>query len=66
MLFDASFKPRVIGPCTGVNCGHCRYLTETIKELKRKPVTGSASFEDVETVENLKKVLALHKQGRNL
>ncbi len=66
MLFDASSKPRVIGPCTGKNCGHCRYLNETLKELKKKPVTGSISFEDVETIENLKKVLDLHKQGRNL
>ena len=66
MLFDASSKPRVIGPCTGKNCGHCRYLTETLREMKKKPVTGSISFEDVETIENLKKVLDLHKQGRNL
>ncbi len=63
---NASSKPRVIGPCTGKNCGHCRYLTETLKEMKKKPVTGSISFEDVETIENLKKVLDLHKQGRNL
>jgi formate hydrogenlyase subunit 6/NADH:ubiquinone oxidoreductase subunit I len=66
MEFEASSKPRVIGPCTGVACGHCRYLTETLKELKKKPVTGSIPFEDIETTENLKRVLALHKQGRNL
>jgi len=66
MLFDASGKPRTIGPCTGKSCGHCRYLKETIKELSKKPVTGSIPFEDIETTENLKKVLALHKQGRNL
>ena len=63
---NSSSKPRVIGPCTGRSCGHCRYLTETLKELKKKPVTGSIPFEDVETAENLKKVLSLHKQGRNL
>ena len=66
MEFEASSKPRVIGPCTGKSCGHCRYLTETLKELKKKPVTGSIPFEDIETAENLKKVLSLHKQGRNL
>ena len=66
MLFDASAKPRVVGPCTGASCGHCRYLTETLKELRKKPVTGSISFEDVESIESLKKVLDLHKKGRSL
>jgi hypothetical protein len=66
MLFESKIKPRVVGPCSGVACGHCRYLTETLKELRRKPKTGSIPFEDVESIENLKKVLALHKQGRNL
>jgi hypothetical protein len=66
MLFEANGKPRVIGPCTGRNCGHCRYLDATIKELNKKPVTGSVRIEDIETVENLKKVLSLHKQGRDL
>lgn len=63
---NATSKPRVIGPCTGKNCGHCRYLNETLKELKKKPVTGSLSFEQIEQAENLKKVLDLHKKGRSL
>ena len=63
---EAKTQPRVVGPCTGTSCGHCRYLNETLKELKKKPVTGSIPFEDIETIENLKKTLALHKQGRNL
>ena len=66
MLFHAKVQSRIIGPCSGTTCGHCRYLNETIKELKKKPVTGSIPFEDIEATENLKKVLALHKQGRNL
>ena len=66
MLFEASGKPRIIGPCTGKSCGHCRYLNETLKELKKQPVTGSISFEDIETTESLKKVLDLHKKGRTL
>ncbi len=66
MLFESSSKPRVIGPCTGKNCGHCRYLNEILKELKKKPVTGSIPFEQLEEAENLKRVLDLHKKGRNL
>ncbi len=63
---NASIKPRTIGPCTGKSCGHCRYLNATIKELKKKPATGSISFENLEQAENLKRVLDLHQKGRNL
>lgn len=63
---ESKLKPRVIGPCTGKNCGHCRYLNETIKSLKKAPKEGSIPFEDVETLESLKRVLAVHKSGRNL
>ncbi len=62
----AKLKPRVIGPCTGKNCGHCRYLNETIKSLKISPKEGSMPIEDIETLESLKRVLAVHKSGRNL
>ncbi len=63
---NANSKTRVIGPCSGKNCGHCRYLNETIKELNKTSSGNSIPFEDVETIENLKRVLDLHKKGRNI